>query len=688
MEIHAIKALDDWKLEVLAVPFGGPDGGKDSDGEYFSPRTKTYADQFKTPLIVYYHGLDPNGKPMGEPEVIGQAIEGTWRKDAQGWWITVALDKAKDLARRVWEAAKQGLAKASSGSIAHLVRKLSNGEIVNWPVAEVAIFDTEGKRQPANQYAVALPVMKAVYDQAGIEMPVLPVEAPEPEAEPEAQSGGDAAPAAKADQSNISDSGVIEMDEKELAELVAKQVEERMAKADAAREAKAAEDARVAEMAALKAEKEALEAKLAEAGRLPDGKTPVVAKFGDLRKYDNLDAADLAVMLEVMKSKGLKPSEAAYKALAIKMDEDKTVVGRDGMLALKAAGFAGKADEVDYSTLASYGDEWVGVGYSSALWEAIRVGSWVVGRLPTVEVPQGYESINLPLESTDPVFYKVAENTTYDSTMEYPVPTVDSSRLGTGKVTLSLAKMGARVLWTGELSERSLIPFASQLRMQLQVAGQEQLEHAIIDGDTVTTATTNINDIAATGAQGGTELYLLFNGFRKSPLVTTTANSRSAAGSLAIDDFIETAKLMGGAGINALDRSKVTFIVDPLTHYAASQLEEVKTRDVFNRATLENGLVASVYGYEVKASGSICYKASNRLSNTAGKVDQDTTTNNLYGSILAVRWDQWKFGFQRRMTMETTRFAASDTNEIVSFMVVGLIQRDTEASAITYYVGV
>ena len=233
-----------------------------------------------------------------------------------------------------------------------------------------------------------------------------------------------------------------------------------------------------------------------------------------------------------------------------------------------------------------------------------------------------------------------------------------------------------------------MIPLDSQLRTKLQKYGHEQLEGAVIDGDTTTTATTNINDIAATGAQGGTELYLLFNGFRKSCLVTTTANSRSAAGGLTAEDYLETVKLMGTAGIDALDASKVSFIVDPLTHYANCALPEVKTKDVYSRATIENGFVTSLYGYGVRPSANICRASANRLSNTAGKVDQDTTTNNLYGSILAVRWDKWKFGFQRQMTMETTRFAASDTNEIVAFMSAGLIQRDTEASAITYYVGV
>ena len=73
-----------------------------------------------------------------------------------------------------------------------------------------------------------------------------------------------------------------------------------------------------------------------------------------------------------------------------------------------------------------------------------------------------------------------------------------------------------------------------------------------------------------------------------------------------------------------------------------------------------------------------------RKANTAGKVDNTTTTNNTTGSILAVRWDQWLLGWRRRITVETTRYPRSDSSEIVMLMRFGLAQRDTEASAITY----
>lgn len=685
-----VKAVGDWELEVLAVPFGGPKGGKDSDGEYFSDKTKLYEDQFSSPLVTYYHGYDATGNPQGEPAIIGR-VDGRAQRKNDGVWYRIILDKASEYAKRIWEAARNGAARASSGSIAHLVRKAADGEILVWPIGEIALIDADGRRQPANSFAVAMPVMKAHYDQAGIDLPEIAGEESEPEVEGKGEEQRpEAEPATKTENQLLESSGGnLEMDENELQakiDAALAQFAERQA-------AKAAKDAEKAEIERIKKENEALKAASAEAGRLPTD-APVIAKHSDLWQFDNLDAADQAVLVGVLEARhnagknGKRPSEAAYKALAQKLEEDKTIVGEGARAAVKMAGRALKSDEVQYSTLASYGDEWVGVAYSNAIWDAIRVGTPVVAKLPTVEVPRGVESINLPLESTDPTFYKVAENTTYDSTMKYPVPTITSSQAGTAKVSLTLSKLGARVLWSGELEERSLIPFAAQLRMQLQTVGAEYLESAVIDGDNVTTATTNINDIASTAAQGGTEYYLMFDGFRVSPLVTTSANSRSAAGTLDVTDYIETVKLMGGAGINALDRSKVSFIVDPNTYYKSLTLPEVRTRDIFASPTLEGGQLRGLWGYELITSANMHRMSSVRKANSAGKVDQDTVGNNAYGAILAVRWDQWKFGFQRRMTLEVDRFAASDTNEIVAMMVCGLIQRDTEASAITYYVGV
>jgi HK97 family phage major capsid protein len=468
-------------------------------------------------------------------------------------------------------------------------------------------------------------------------------------------------------------------------------LEELTAKITAEIEAKAKAKADAEAVAAMKAELDALRAEKAEGNRLPfSGKAPTVLNIPT--EFDNLDVADHALLIDILDSNKRTgrggSSDGSFKAYTAKVEAEasKDKAAFEAAKAIKTAK-AMKSNELDYSTYSSYGDQWVGVAYSTALWESIRQGTFVVNNLPTIEVPRGTESITLPLESTDPTFYKVAEATSHDSTMLFPVATVTSSKLATSNVSLTLSKLGARVPWSGELEERSLIPWVAQLRQQLQNAGAEYLESAIIDGDTATTYTTNINDIANTTDMTATEYCLVWNGFRKSPLVTTTANSRSAGGSLDVTDYLNTVKLMN-SGINALDRSKVSFIIDPSTHYATLALPELMTRDVYTGATVEGGIVTNIWGYPIRVSGQMCKYSSARLSNSAGKVDTDTTTNNAYGSILAVRWDQWRFGWQRRATIEVTRYPRSDSSEIVMLMTCGLIQRDTEASAITYYVGV
>jgi hypothetical protein len=144
---------------------------------------------------------------------------------------------------------------------------------------------------------------------------------------------------------------------------------------------------------------------------------------------------------------------------------------------------------------------------------------------------------------------------------------------------------------------------------------------------------------------------------------------------------------MGTAGVVGADRRKVCFIVDPNVHKKAVQLASVKTRDVFLNATIESGVMTSIWGYPVYCSYFMHYLSAKRMANAVGKVD-GTDSSNTTGSILAVRWDQWAMGWRRRMTMETQRWPDADATQIVAMMRLGLVQRDTEASAISYNVTV
>lgn len=155
----AIKIAGDMELDVLYMPYGGQKNGKDSDGQYFSKKTKDWAHKYPHPLALYYHGYTAKGKQQAEPFEIGET--GRRWEDKDGRWIKIKLDGSIPEAVKTWDDAKAGKARASSGSINHLVRVEADGHIVNWPVVEISVFDTSDGKQPANSYALAKPAAKA-----------------------------------------------------------------------------------------------------------------------------------------------------------------------------------------------------------------------------------------------------------------------------------------------------------------------------------------------------------------------------------------------------------------------------------------------------------------------------------------------------------------------------------------------
>ena len=679
----AVKVAGEWTLDVLAIPWG-----KDADGQWFDENTDLMLDAFKTPAVIYYHGLDPSGKTtQANPEIIGTSSAPI--KQSDGWHVSVILDKTKSLARRVWNAAQRGEARASSGTIEHMARilkdgrnhlynKFTKGAISVWPMAELSLFDMGEGRNPANRFAVATPALKIVYDLAGMRLPDIAIE-PETGGAPVVQV------ASKSTQDILGDYDMTPDEvQKAISDALAKVEIERAAKADA--------DKAQAEImtAAIKAERAKWEDEVKVSGRLP---TFYAAKYSETWRFDNFTPGDLSFAAQVLQSAQKSASPALLKSLALKMENDKeaetAMINRQ---ALKTAGI--KADETDYTTNSLFGLDWVGTAYGSELWLTVRSLANVAGKVPVgPDIPQGYNSNTIPLESTDPIFYKVPEATdsTYNATTGIHNATVPANAIGTLNKNITVGKMGARTIFSGEMEEDSLVAFAANARRQMGICAAEAMDYVVINADSDATASTNINAIDTTPA--ATRLFLITNGFRKLALMTTPTNARSAAASLDVTDFVETLKLMGVAGRNAMAKEKVSFIVDLNTYWKALGLPEVLTKDINSQATIESGELTRMYGVDIIRSGFMHgglfdYPSVKLLANAAGKVDADHEANNLYGAILAVRWDQWQMRYKRRWTLETVRRPESDTNEIVGLTRFGLGYRDGEAAALTYYVGV
>lgn len=141
----------DWR--VLGIPYGGPINGRDLDGEAFTPDTNFWLKLGDIINLSYYHGFEPDepGKMQPQPAMIGRAqfVEA----DERGLWFEPSLDLDEPLAKRLVAAGIESL-RASSGAVNHLVRKDEGGVITTWPVGELALFDTNEWRKPANDFAV------------------------------------------------------------------------------------------------------------------------------------------------------------------------------------------------------------------------------------------------------------------------------------------------------------------------------------------------------------------------------------------------------------------------------------------------------------------------------------------------------------------------------------------------------
>ena len=179
----AVKAVGDWELDVTPIPFGSS-SNSDSDKQWFDQSTDIMHEAFSTPLIVYQHGVKQGAKGIQEkPLVIGKAVPGSLEKRADGWHVRVILNKAMKIAKDIMDAARKGLVAVSSGSVSHLARldvggklipyeKDRPGRIAVWGLAEISLWERgNGNYQPSNQFAVALPVMKAMYRDAGVPFP-------------------------------------------------------------------------------------------------------------------------------------------------------------------------------------------------------------------------------------------------------------------------------------------------------------------------------------------------------------------------------------------------------------------------------------------------------------------------------------------------------------------------------------
>jgi len=458
---------------------------------------------------------------------------------------------------------------------------------------------------------------------------------------------------------------------------------ERVFKAQAEKRAKREEAVRKAREAALRAEPAVSRASQI-GGRVSGNDVPPQVNRVDSfrnRKFDHMSFEDMAFAHQALKQAGRNISDDFMTHMAHKVND---AIKRDATPGLSHSSVRSalpwRANELDASNITGQGQEWVGIAYSSTLWEKIRVAT-VYQQLQAkgmmeFEIPQGMESIYVPTEGADPTFYNVAQPNDVDATQR-PQVVINQTPAGTSRQLLQPGTVGAAVTYSYILEEDSLIAVAAQFRRQLELRAQEVIENLMINGDTATAASTNINLIDGTPGSGlDAPFYITTDGFLKLPLVTTTSLSGTAGNKLSEDVYLDTfARLPKNQRAN---RDRLAYVVDSDTELATLKIPSVKTRDVNSAATIESGSLAKMWGIDLLVSNEM------DLANTSGKIS-GTSSNNTRGRILCVRPDRWSFAFKRNTTFEVAEYPLSQAKTIVVTFRMGMKYFSTSGGAAVSY---
>ena len=395
--------------------------------------------------------------------------------------------------------------------------------------------------------------------------------------------------------------------------------------------------------------------------RLPLADEREAIKAGHIEigsEFDSLDAMDMLhgyMLLRSTKSfHGV--SERYSNALADKI----------GKAQLKAT----KADELSYSTQAGFGDEWVPDLWSQQIWQKARQDNTIMPLFQSIEMPSN--PFELPIEGTDPKVYYVPE-TSDEAHLSLgagnPIP---NSKVGSGKVTLNAKKLALRVGFSSELVEDAVIPVLNIYRQQAVRAIADAIDNVLLNGDTTTSNSGNINrDHSAPPA---TAKYLSMDGLRHLPLIDKTANRINLNAAPSLAKMRETRfKMPGNFAARPTD---LAWIVDSGTYAKLLGIDEFLTMDKAGPlATAQTGQIGLVDGIPVYVS------AEMPLTEADGKVGGGTNDR---GQALCVYRPGWTVGYRRKIAVSVDYLSYYDSYQLTATVRLAFVRFDDNVASCLY----
>lgn len=156
MLTSAIKAVEgqELTLDIVGLPFG-----TDRQEQLFTPQTNIDLAEGDSVPVYYYHGFaERAAKAVSR---VGRATyQGVGVLDGvEGQIFRVTLNPALPLAHRLYADAVKGQVRASSDSMAHLVRPMGilgkPGLVTSWPISGMSLMDASTYESAVNPRAIA-----------------------------------------------------------------------------------------------------------------------------------------------------------------------------------------------------------------------------------------------------------------------------------------------------------------------------------------------------------------------------------------------------------------------------------------------------------------------------------------------------------------------------------------------------
>ena len=285
-----------------------------------------------------------------------------------------------------------------------------------------------------------------------------------------------------------------------------------------------------------------------------------------------------------------------------------------------------KADEAMNTTNTGAGEEFVETGFSTNVLELVRETTNFSSKFPT-PIAMPTVDYKLPVEGADPVFNYTTENG------DVPATEYANSTAGTGEIMLSAKKFTAVAYLSGELDEDGINNMRGYVEQKIAKQYGEILDKVLINGDTVTAATGNVNSDDAAPAAGS--YYLAMDGLRKNAI---TNGKTINAGALELAD-IRAARAM--QGVKGLNPNESILGVGTDVYFKLLAFTQAETVEKFGgAATVVNWTLASIDGLEIAPTGFI------GRTEADGKISATPANNTLGQAILVYKSDVIR-GFKR-----------------------------------------